>query len=109
MFQLSSAGLKNINETQFVTIRFNDSEYKLGIIRAQFLSTKIKSDTTEFIIPIAEKNNSFSYVLKLLNGEKLEIPENVKIHVGSIGMFLQNEELINIANTVDLYLSLIHI
>ncbi|EAX98564.1 F5/8 type C domain containing protein [Trichomonas vaginalis G3] len=103
MFQLSSAGLKNINETQFVTIRFNDSEYKLGIIRAQFLSTKIKSDTTEFIIPIAEKNNSFSYVLKLLNGEKLEIPENVKIHVGSIGMFLQNEELINIANTVDLY------
>lgn len=101
-FQFTSSGLKNISETQQIDIKFKDFEYQIGIIRAQFLSKKIKPNDQEFIFPYDDKYKAFSYIIELLDGAKLEIPDNVKIQLGIYGEILENDELKAIANTIEL-------
>ena len=98
---LSSIGLKNINwnleKNNFLFI-LNDKNLYCNIIQAEFLSKKIKNlrliDSTIFEFKINSNFKIFEKIFNLSKGLSLIIENNIE-ELYEIGLFLENEEIIN--------------
>ena len=109
-YQISSAGLSNpanSNLPQDFKFVVGKKEYFCNSFQADFISSKIaelhlqdqKVDT--FYIDLDDKFNAFELIMKMMNGEEVEIPHFQIQFIRQIAKIIGNEELIDKFTYVD--------
>ena len=109
-YQISSAGLSNPviqilpQDFKFVV---GQKEYFCNRFQADFISTKVaelhvqdrRIDT--FHVDIDDKYNAFELIMKMMDGQEVEIPDYQIQFIRQIAKLIGNEELINKFSYID--------